>query len=126
MIDGAPIFYPGAGHLLTVAAAGTGKSSGPVAANLIAYPGSIVATDPKGELAQLTANWRANNGMAVHVVDPWGIVPDADIPGGVRATFNPLDLIPGDWIDGQPVEGPDSHRQRLPARRRHPDARLTV
>jgi type IV secretion system protein VirD4 len=108
LIEGVPIVYPGDGHLLTVAAAGSGKSSGPVAVNLIVYPGSIVATDPKGELAQLTAHWRAEQGVHVHVVDPWGIVPDEAIPGGVRATFNPLDLIPGGWDNGKPVEGPDS------------------
>ena len=108
LIDGKPIVYPGDSHLLTVAAAGTGKSSGPVAANLIAYPGSIVATDPKGELTRLTAHWRASQGVAVHVVDPWGVVPEADIPGGVRATFNPLDMIPGEWDGDLPVEGPDS------------------
>ena len=108
LIEGVPLIYPGDGHLLTVAAAGSGKSSGPVAANLLTYPGSIVVTDPKGELAQLTGQWRSDRGVHVHVVDPWGIVPDDAIPGGVRATFNPLDLIPGGWEGGRPLEGPDS------------------
>ncbi len=108
VIQGVPIIYPGDGHLLTVAPAGSGKSSGPVAANLLTYPGAIIATDPKGELASLTAHWRASQGVAVHVIDPWAIVPVEDIPGGARATFNPIDLIPGGWDRGQPFEGPDS------------------
>ncbi len=108
LIGGIPIIYPGDGHLLTIAPAGSGKSSGPVAANLLCYPGSIIATDPKGELASLTAHWRAEMKINVYVIDPWGIVPIEDIPGGKRATFNPLDLIPGGWDRGEPFEGPDS------------------
>ena len=107
-LNGGILSYQGEGHLLTIAAPGTGKSSGPVATNLMAYEGSIIVTDPKGELATLTAHLRAAKGQDVYVVDPWGIVPDHAIPGGVRASLNPLDLIPGAWIDGEPVEGPQS------------------
>ena len=110
------VTYPGDGHLLTVAPAGKGKSAGPVMCNLVAYPGSVVVTDVKGELAAHTACWRSQGlGQAVFVVDPWGIVADEDIPGGGRARFNPLDVVPGRWVTGAegedpvPLEGPDSY-----------------
>ena len=109
------VTYPGDGHLLTVAPAGKGKSAGPVMCNLIAYPDSVVVTDVKGELATNTAAWRSIGlRQDVHVVDPWGIVDDTDLPSGNRrARFNPLDIVPGGWAEGpdgrMPIEGADSY-----------------
>ena len=51
-------------HLMTVAGSRTGKSVGLIS-NLMFYRGSILATDPKGELARLTVgrdNWETSNG----------------------------------------------------------------
>src|SRR5258706_7206100 len=52
-------------HLLTVAGARSGKSVGQIS-NLHFYPGSVLATDPKGELAAITAKRRAGMGQSVY------------------------------------------------------------
>ena len=59
-------------HLLTVAGSRSGKSVGLVS-NLMFYAGSVLATDPKGELAILTAKRREVMGQRIHVLDPFGI-----------------------------------------------------
>ena len=40
---------------------------------MLHYPGSVLATDPKGELATMTARRRSALGQAVHVLDPFGV-----------------------------------------------------
>lgn len=77
-------------HILTVAGSRSGKSVGLIG-NLLFYPGSILATDPKGELAEVTAKRRASMGQRIHVVDPFGIAsPDL---ASVRAAYNPMDVL---------------------------------
>ena len=58
-------------HILTVAGSRSGKSVGLIS-NLLFYPGSILATDPKGELAEITAKKRAAMGQKIYVLDPFG------------------------------------------------------
>jgi len=77
-------------HILTVAGSRAGKSVGLIS-NLLFYPGSILALDPKGELAKITAKRRAGMGQKICIVDPFGIVPNA--PAEYRASFNPMDLL---------------------------------
>lgn len=75
-------------HLVTVAGARAGKSSTVLIPNLHLYESSVLVIDPKGELATLTAAWRADKlGQAVHVLDPWGV---ADVRDDLRASFDPL------------------------------------
>lgn len=57
-------------HILTVAGSRSGKSVGLIS-NLLFYPGSILATDPKGELAEITAQRRAAMGQKIYVLDPF-------------------------------------------------------
>jgi len=76
----------GEGHILTVAPTRSGKGVSAVIPNLLAYPGSILVTDPKGENHAVTARRRREMGQTVHALDPF------DVVGGV-ATANPLDLI---------------------------------
>src|SRR5688572_27269447 len=57
-------------HILTVAGSRAGKSV-TLVANLLFYRGSVLALDPKGELANLTARRRVGLGQAVHVLDPF-------------------------------------------------------
>ena len=74
------------GHLVTVARARSGKGVGVVFPNLLNYRGPVVCTDPKGENAAVSADYRRRVlGQRVHVLDPWGVSRLAD-----RARFNPV------------------------------------
>ena len=77
-------------HLLTVAGSQSGKSVGLIG-NLHFYPGSVLATDPKGELAGITAKRRAAMGQRVYVLDPFGTAP-ASVKA-LRAAYNPMDVL---------------------------------
>lgn len=80
------IRYAGDGHLLTVAPTRSGKGVSLVIPNLLTYPGSVVVSDPKGENYAVTKRARSAMSMAVHALDPFGIV-------GGTAAFNPLTMI---------------------------------
>jgi type IV secretion system protein VirD4 len=54
-------------HILTVAGSRAGKSV-TLIGNLLFYQGSILATDPKAELANITAERRAKLGQKVYVL----------------------------------------------------------
>lgn len=83
--DGAPLFYDGKAHLLTVAPARQGKGVSVVIPNLLHFQGSVFVTDPKGELAGVTARHRAERfGQHVFVLNPWGL------HGLPQHRFNPL------------------------------------
>jgi type IV secretion system protein VirD4 len=58
---------------------------------MLHYPGSVLATDPKGELATVTARRRAAMGQAVHVLDPFAVAGGAAVP--FRAGFNPIEAM---------------------------------
>lgn len=75
-------------HLVTIAGSRGGKTSCLIIPNLRMYAGSALVIDPKGELASATAAWRSETlGQDVRVLDPWGV---ADVPEGLRATYDPL------------------------------------
>ncbi len=77
-------------HILTVAGSRAGKSVGLIS-NLLFYPGSVLATDPKGELARITAQRRAAMGQTIYIVDPFHSVVDE--AAGFRASYNPLSVL---------------------------------
>lgn len=77
-------------HIMTVAGSRAGKSVGLIS-NLLFYTGSILATDPKGELAELTAERRAAMGQKVYVLDPFN-KGSARI-AKYRASYNPMDIL---------------------------------
>lgn len=77
-------------HLMTVAGSRAGKSVGLIS-NLLFYRGSVLVTDPKGELADLTAPRRARQGQRIHVLDPFGIAGKK--VSAWRASYNPLDVL---------------------------------
>lgn len=82
---GRAVWFSGEGSLLTVGPPGTGKSRGVVIYNLLTYPGSLLVTDPKGELARWSAEHREKAlGSSVVVLDPYGLT------GLPSAGFNPL------------------------------------
>lgn len=77
-------------HMLTVAGSRAGKSV-TLVANLMFYRGSVLALDPKGELANLTARRRAALGQDVHVLDPFLTCADHVAP--YRKRYNPLAML---------------------------------
>ncbi|MEO1537900.1 MAG: type IV secretory system conjugative DNA transfer family protein [Pseudomonadota bacterium] len=86
LLDGQPLFYSGKAHLLTCAPARRGKGINAVIPNLLHYSGSVVVTDPKGELAAVTAAHRRERfGQHVVVLNPWGL---HDLP---QDRINPLE-----------------------------------
>lgn len=77
-------------HILTVAGNRSGKSVGLIS-NLKFYPGSVLATDPKAELAEITANQRASMGQKIVVVDPFNIAsPEI---AKFRGSYNPMCVL---------------------------------
>ena len=86
--DGDQVSWDGESHLLTVAPTRTGKSALQIIPTLLAYEGSAVVLDPKGELYRYTARWRAQNVGPVHAINPF------DMPGiPATSAFNPLDGV---------------------------------
>lgn len=77
-------------HILTVAGSRSGKSV-TLISNLLFYRGSVLATDPKGELASITANRRKALGQKVFVLDPFGQASDKVAP--LRGGFNPMAFL---------------------------------
>jgi type IV secretion system protein VirD4 len=71
-------------HVLTVAGSRAGKGVSLMVPNLLLYEGSVLAIDPKGELARITLRSRAAQGHACYALDPVGI------SGHKSACFNPL------------------------------------
>ena len=101
-------------HILTVAGSRAGKGVSLIVPNLLTYPGSVIAIDPKGELATVTACRRSavngtkwavpmGGGGTVYVLDPFRRVtgPAADF----RASFNPLAELDPDSEDGLDLAG---------------------
>jgi type IV secretion system protein VirD4 len=81
-------------HLLTVAPAGGGKSTGVLVPNLLAYRGNCVVVDPKGELFAATADHRRKAfGHKIVRLDPASLMG----PGADR--FNPFDRIDPNAMD---------------------------
>ena len=78
-------------HICTFAGSRAGKGRSAIVPNMLHYPGSVLATDPKGELATMTARRRAALGQAVHVLDPFGVASGAAVP--FRAGFNPIEAM---------------------------------
>ena len=75
-------------HIVTIAGSRAGKSSTSLMPNLRTWTGSVMAIDPKGELATKTAAYRAAMGQRVCILDPFGEVKGE--AAQYRARFNPL------------------------------------
>jgi type IV secretion system protein VirD4 len=80
-------------HVLTVAGSRAGKSV-TLVNNLLFYRGSVLATDPKAELANITAARRAALGQKVHVLDPFGNASERI--AHLRKAYNPLAVLKPD------------------------------
>jgi len=80
-------------HVLTVAGSRSGKSV-TLVGNLLFYNGSVLALDPKAELADITAARREALGQEVHVLDPFHYA--CDQVAHLRASYNPLSVLKPD------------------------------
>lgn len=90
-------------HRVLVAGSRSGKLTDVIAPQLIDYPGSVLAIDPKGELAHITAHRRGPGaelnggrqidglGQRVYVLDPFRRCEDW--LEEFQAAYNPLDMI---------------------------------
>jgi type IV secretion system protein VirD4 len=77
-------------HVLTVAGSRSGKSV-TLIGNLLSYRGSVLAMDPKAELANITAERRAALGQKVIVLDPFNHA--AGRLARYRKAYNPLAVL---------------------------------
>lgn len=77
-------------HIMTVAGSRAGKSVG-LTSNLYFYRGSILATDPKGELAEKTAERREKMGQKVYILDPFSYCSEK--LRKYRASYNPMSIL---------------------------------
>jgi len=85
------LHYPGFGHILTVAAARTGKGATLLVNALLSWRGSAVVIDPKAENTAIAGHWRKRFGK-VFVLNPFGMLSDA-LKGLTQARFNPMDIL---------------------------------
>lgn len=102
-VRGRDVYLHGEGHCLTIAAQGSGKTTGLIIPTLIGYRGgSVVVTDPKGAITAQTRRLRESAGRVV-VLNPWREElagdPSFDLDLG-DAGFNPLQLV-GQDADGR-------------------------
>ena len=79
-------------HICTFAGSRSGKGRAAIVPNMLHYPGSVLATDPKGELATMTAR-RRKEGLKqdVHVLDPFAVAGGRAVD--FRAGFNPIEAM---------------------------------
>jgi type IV secretion system protein VirD4 len=84
------LHYPGFGHLLTVAAARTGKGATLLVNALLSWRQSCTIIDPKCENALVTAFFRRRFGK-VHILNPFKMFPKE--LGSMQARFNPMAII---------------------------------
>jgi hypothetical protein len=81
-------------HLMTVAGSRAGKGVSAIVPNLLTYRGSVLAIDPKGELACITAEYRAKSlRQKVYVLDPFGRLAAVEWAKGYRSAYNPMTIL---------------------------------
>ncbi len=68
---GRPVGFTDDRHVMTIAGSRGGKGRSLIVPNMLMYEGSVLAIDPKGELARITSRARAELGQRVIVMDPF-------------------------------------------------------
>lgn len=91
---GQPIGVGDDRHAVLCAGSRAGKGRSCLIPTLLEYKGSVLALDPKGELANVTARRRAELGQTVCIVDPFGV--SAPRLSNFRTGFNPMALLTPD------------------------------
>jgi len=82
--------YKGDAHLITVAPSRSGKFRDVLAQALAEYSDSILAIDPKGQMAAVTARRRRDLGQKVFILNPFNILSEKL---GYSSRFNPLTAL---------------------------------
>ncbi|MHB0704102.1 type IV secretory system conjugative DNA transfer family protein [Roseomonas mucosa] len=96
---GRPIGLADDRHIVTIAGSRAGKGRASIVPNMLHYPGSVLAMDPKGELATITARQRSKGlGQAVHVLDPFKVTRGYPVEASLLAGFNPLAAMRADSL----------------------------
>jgi type IV secretion system protein VirD4 len=85
------LHFSGTGHILTIAAARTGKGATLISNALITSDLSCICVDPKAENAAITAHRRRRFGN-VFILNPFNMLPDA-LKGLKNARFNPMQIL---------------------------------
>jgi type IV secretion system protein VirD4 len=81
-------------HMMTIAGSRSGKGRSAIIPNMLRYQGSVLAIDPKGELAMETAVVRAEKlGQKVYVIDPFGTTRKKLELTPYKCGFNPMDMM---------------------------------
>ena len=88
--------HNGPEHILVFAPTRSGKGVGLILPTLLAWPGSSIVLDIKGENWALTAGWRKTQGHTVLRFDP-------SDPSGNSAAFNPLEELPIETMQAIPA-----------------------
>jgi type IV secretion system protein VirD4 len=98
LFEGKPLFLEFEAAALTVAPAGTGKTTTIVINNLCSIETSMIVADYKGELAACCAEARRKMGQKVYCLNPSGLFTDQ---AGAPARYNPLIILVDDWEHSQ-------------------------
>lgn len=78
-------------HVTLIAGSRAGKGVGIILPNILAYKGSVVCIDPKGENASVTSAFRSEVlGQKVYVLDPFRA---SNVPQKFRLSLNPLEFL---------------------------------
>lgn len=82
-------------HTLVCAPTRSGKGVAVLVPTLLMNTHSVLAIDPKGELAAITARYRQKMGQEVFLLNPWGLHAQLFQSYGFTQThaFNPLDIL---------------------------------
>lgn len=91
VVGGTPIGYGDDRHAVLCAGSRAGKGRSYLVPTLLEYGGSVLALDPKGELADITARRRQELGQRVFIVDPFGVTSPRH--SHLRAGFNPMNML---------------------------------
>ncbi len=81
-------------HMITIAGTRAGKGATVIIPNLLLWKGSTLVIDPKGTNAAVTMQRRKLMGQAVHLLDPFNLIDDAE-----KASINPLEFLDPNAID---------------------------
>jgi type IV secretion system protein VirD4 len=93
-------------HAVLVAGSRAGKGRACIQPNLLRYAGSVLAIDPKGELALATAKARMALGQKVCVIDPFNTTKGK--LERCRCGFNPVEQMLRDVPPDDPERKPES------------------
>ncbi|MEC4891286.1 MAG: type IV secretory system conjugative DNA transfer family protein [Nitrospira sp.] len=93
--DGPFVYSTPNAHCLVCAPTRSGKGIGILVPTLLANQNSILAIDPKGELAAITARQRQRLGQQVFLLNPWRLHEKLFHSYGLTQfhSFNPLDIL---------------------------------